>query len=202
MGIFLVLSLLSAGFLVNCQSPPPPPPPSPPDPSLRILTKKILDRAYNQYHLDPKKFQYFLSETIEMERSWNTTTLRLNTKGELLQEDSQMYEKIILEKETKGVTVDIRIDKDYKHWEIDIRFNPNDDRILTFRENDEGSGFDLFYVQTKTGKKIPYGKEEYNLNFTETPQLLIRMIGSSRNQPVVTTAEGVPADSLSSPPAR
>jgi hypothetical protein len=201
-GFFLALSLLSAGLLVNCQSQPAPPPMPPAEPPpLRLLTKKILSRAYNRDHLDPKKFQYFLSETTEMERSWNTSALRLNSKGELTQEDNRFQEKIIVEKETMGVAVDIRIDEDYEHWEIDIRFDSAGDRILTFRENDEGSSFDLLYIQTQTGKKIPYGEEEYNLNFGEIPRLLIRMTENSRNRMAVTTGEGVVVDSLPPEPA-
>jgi hypothetical protein len=210
MGIFLALSLLSAGLLANCQSQPVSPPvvqqtparsPEPEPPALRLLTKKILDRAYNRDHLDPKKIQYFLSETMEMERGRNISALSLNAKGELFQEDSLAHEKIIFEKETMGVAADIRIDKDYKHWEIDIRFDPADSRILTFRENDDGSSFDLFYVQTKTGKKIPYGEEEYDLGFTDTPRLLIRMTETSKDLPAITTVEGIPVDSLPPPPA-
>jgi hypothetical protein len=216
LGIFLALSVISAGLLVNCRSNPPPPPPPPESPaepagqdpsveipSLRLLTKKILDRAYNRDHVDPKKIQYFLSETLEMERSRSSSSLTLNTKGELFQEDSLAHEKIIFKKETMGVAADIRIGKDYGHWEIDIRFDPADDRILTFRENDEGSSFDLFYVQIKTEKKIPYGKEEYNLNFADTPRLLIKMVETSQDLPVITTVEGIAVDSLSpgSPPA-
>jgi hypothetical protein len=216
MGFFLALSLLSAGLLVNCQSQPAPssnPPAGPVNPEpvkqetppeippLRLLTKKILGRAYNRDHLDPKKFQYFLSETMEMERGRNSSTLSLNSKGELSREDNLTREKIIFEKETMGVAVDIRIDKDYEHWEIDIRFNPADDRILSFRENDEGGGFDLVYAQTQTGNKIPYGKEEYDLSFGEIPRLLIRMTENSRNQMVVTTVEGIAVDSLPPEPA-
>jgi hypothetical protein len=212
MGFFLALILLSAGLLVNCRSQPAPPPKSaaepadpepvkqeessPEIPPLRLLTKTILGRAYNRDHLDPKKFQYFLSETMEMERGRNSSTLSLNTRGELSREDELTREKIILEKETMGVAVDIRIDKDYEHWEIDIRFDPADERILSFRENDEGSGFDLVYAQTQTGKKIPYGKEEYDLDFGEIPRLLIRMAENSRNQTTVTTVEGIAVDSL------
>jgi hypothetical protein len=224
LGIFLALSLISAGFLVNCRSNPESPPaarqpqgqarppapespagparqdPAPEIPSLRLLTKKTLDRAYNRDHLDPKKFQYFLSETMEMERGLNSSTLSLNARGELFQEDSLTHERIIFEKETMGIAADIRIGKDYEHWEIDIRFDPADDRILTFRENDEGSSFDLFYVQIKTEKKIPYGKEEYNLNFADTPRLLIKMAETSKDLPVLTTVEGIAVDSLSPAP--
>jgi hypothetical protein len=200
LGIFLALSLIATGLLANCQSQPaplPPPPEPPPEiPPLRLLTKTTLDRAYNRDHLDPKKFQYFLSGSMELERSWNTSTLRLNTGGELSQENIRFQEKIILEKETMGVAVDIRIDKDYEHWEIDIRFDRVNGRILTFRENDTEGSFDLLYVQAQTGKKIPYGTEEYNLNFAEIPRLLIRIAENSRDRPAVTMVEGVAVDSL------
>jgi hypothetical protein len=217
MGFFLVLSLLSAGLLVNCGSQPAPAPAqktpnqppapeapakpaernsSPEIPSLRLLSKEILSRVYNRAHLNPKRIQYFLSETVEMERGRYSSTLSLNTKGELFQEDSLTHEKIIFEKETMGIAVDIRIDKDYKHWELDIRFDPADDRILTFRENDGGSSFDLFYVETKTGKKIPYGTEEYDLSFADTPRLLVKMAETSKNLPAIITGEGITVDSL------
>jgi hypothetical protein len=215
MGIFLALSLLSIGLLANCKSQPKPespagpavsepePVPEPPagveDSSLRLLTKKLLDRAYNRDHLDPKKFQYFLSEAMTMERGRNTSSLSLNTKGELSQEESRIREEITLKKETMGVAKDIRIGEDYRHWEIDVRFNPPDDRILTFRENNDGNSFDLLYVQTQTGKKISYGDDEYDLGFEEIPQLMIRMIENSRDQMVVTVAEGIPVDSLPPP---
>lgn len=200
MGIFLALSLLSIGLLANCKSPAPPPPPPPvSEPPLRLLTRRLLDRAYNRDHLDPKQFQYFLSEAMEMERSRNISNLNLDSKGVLVQEDSLSDERIFFKKETMGVAKDIRIGEDYKHWEIDIRFNPLDDQILTFRENDEGT-FDLFYVQTRTGKKIPYGEEEYDLSFGEIPRLMIRLIENSRNQPDITTVEGIPVDSLPPPP--
>jgi hypothetical protein len=214
-GIFLVLSLISAGLLVNCSSQPASPAsqepagqtPAPETPaagpelpsessSLRPLTKKILDRAYNLDHLDVKGFQYFLSETVEMERSRNVSTLSRNAKGELFQEDSLTHERIVIERETMGVAVDIRVNRDYEHWEIDVRFEPASDRTLTFIENDEGTSFDLFYAQTKTGNKIPYGMEEYNLGFTEIPCLLIRLIETENDVSVVTTVEGVAVDSL------
>jgi hypothetical protein len=229
MGIFLALSLISAGFLVNCQSQPASPAgqqtdgqspapessadpveasaespeqASPASPPLRLLTKKILDRAYNRDHLDVKKFQYFISETMEMERGRNSSTLSYNAKGELLQEDRLTHEKIVIEKGAMGVAVGIRIDKDYEHWEIDVRFEPANDKTLTFIENEEGTGFDLFYVQTSTGSKIPYGTEEYSLSFAEIPRLLIKLTETENTESVVTKAEGIAVDSGSASPRR
>jgi hypothetical protein len=208
MGIYLVLGLIFTGFLMNCQTQAPPPPPPPPVepqreslpeiPSLRPLTKKILDRAYNRDHLDVKEFQYFLSGTIEMERGRNNSTLSHNTKGEVFQEDSLTHERIVIEKETMGVAVDIRVSKDYEHWEVDIRFEPANNRTLTFIENDEGTSFDLFYVETRTGDKIPYGTEEYDLSFAEIPCLLIKLIETENDVSVVTNVEGIAVDSFSS----
>ncbi|MDR0450443.1 MAG: hypothetical protein LBH26_04175 [Treponema sp.] len=210
-GLLLALSLLSAGLLVNCQSKPAPLPEQPPAgpqvkreetspeiPPLRLLTKKILDRAYNQDHLDPKKFQYYLSETIEMERGWNSSTFSLNNKGELLREDSLTRERIVFEKETMGIAVEIRIDRNYEHWEIDLRFDPADERILTFRENGEGGSFDLVYAQTKTGNMIPYGAEEYLLSIEEIPRILIRMAETVKDVPLLIIVDGIPVDSLPS----
>jgi hypothetical protein len=215
-GFFLVLSLISAGLLINCRSQPasapaaqrtasPPPKPavepeqqdSPEEiPPLRFLSKKILDRAYNRDHLDAKKFQYFISETMEMERGQSVSTLVCNEKGELFQEDNLIQEKIIIERETMGVAVDIRVGEDYERWEIDVRFDPVNDRTLTFVENDEGSSFDLFYVETRAGKKIPYGNEEYDLSFTEIPRLSIKLAETSTNVPAITTVGGITVDSL------
>jgi hypothetical protein len=205
-GFFLALSLLSAGLLVNCRSQPVAPPvieeeePLPEIQPFRLLTKRILDRAYNRAYLDPKKFQYFLSETVEMDRDLNNSTLSLNNKGELAQEDTLIHERIIFEKETMGVATDIRIDENFEYWEIDVRFDPMDTRVLTFKENHRGDGFDLVYVQVQGEKKIPYGKEEYNLFFENTPQLLIRMSEYSSDQMEITTAEGFSIDSFYSGP--
>jgi hypothetical protein len=205
MGIFLVLGLIFTGFLINCQTQAPAPPPPvepqiqpPPEISpLHPLTKKILDRAYNRDHLDVKKFQYFLSETMEMERERSRSTLNHNTKGELFQEESLTHEKIVIEKETMGIAVDIRVNKDYEHWEIDVRFEPANDKTLTFIENDEGTSFDLFYVQTKAGSKVPYGTEEYHLSFRTIPCLLVKLTETENDVLTVTNAEGIAVDSFS-----
>ncbi|MDR3248544.1 MAG: hypothetical protein LBT39_07140 [Treponema sp.] len=214
-GYFLFITLFSAGLLVNCgsqpatnqsaprrEAPPPPAPSqpveisSPETPSLRPLTKRILDRAYNRDHLDAKRFQYFLSETMGMERDLSASILNYNAKGELFQEDSLTQERIVFERETKGVAVDVKIGEDYKRWELEVRFDPaSANKTLTFRENDDGTSFELVYVETSAGRKIPYGENEYLLKFEAVPCLLIRMAETSKNLPLVTTVPGLAVDS-------
>jgi hypothetical protein len=132
---------------------------------------------------------------MEMERDLSASILNYNAKGELFQEDSLTQEKIVFERETKGVAVDVKIGEDYKRWELEVRFDPASDKTLIFRENDDGSSFELVYVETSAGRKIPYGEDEYLLKFEAIPRLFIRMAETSKNLPVVTTVPGLAVDS-------
>jgi hypothetical protein len=138
-----------------------------------------------------KKFQYYVSTTLELTNTNRTREKNINKTGSASITETVYNDRIIISKSTMGAALESYLD-DNNNLVLEICFEADDDKRITFKQN--GPGQDRrFYLQYQNqfDKTIIYGEETYTVNFSgDQPYLMININRQSKEQTRIKWATG------------
>lgn len=131
------------------------------------MKQAFTNNLKEEFNLEPesqmKKVQFYISQTITLQRVKQTGTQGTTESGVLVTNKSKVEDRIIIQAHTPGV-----FEGYGKNNEMLIRFEAGQGRYLTFNVRQDNSGNAKFYLVAEwdmnRGGQITYNNEKYVLD--------------------------------------